>query len=237
MLSPRHALTHSGGEFLYLEIMTWASFLAYLGVCVMVTLSPGPDTFLVLRFSLVRQLHGVVAALGMVTAIFAWATLAGAGAASLMQRYPVIESIIAMLGGLYLMYLGLSGFLKSRAVAKADSAIARTETRAGARMRGQTLRRSFVAGVLSAALNPKLGLLFLAMMPSFIPKESSTLLWGMGLGAIFAAVGFLYLLILSAVASKAMQWFKKPEITLRLEWTACAALFLMGIGVLLSAFL
>lgn len=75
------------------------------------------------------------------------------------------------------------------------------------------------------------------MMPSFIPKESSTLLWGMGLGAIFAAVGFLYLLILSAVASKAMQWFKKPEITLRLEWTACAALFLMGIGVLLSTFL
>lgn len=217
--------------------MTWASFLAYLGVCVMVTLSPGPDTFLVLRFSLVRQFHGILAALGMVTAIFAWAALAGAGAASVMQSYPAVESAIAILGGLYLIYLGVSGFRKSRAVAKADNAIARTETRNIRANSGQrqTSRQAFIAGVLSAALNPKLGLLFLAMMPSFIPKDSNTLWWGMGLGAVFAVVGFLYLLILSTVASKAMHWFKKPEITLRLEMVACAALVIMGAGVLLSA--
>ncbi|HJX78921.1 LysE family translocator [Glutamicibacter sp.] len=216
--------------------MTWASFLAYLGVCVMVTLSPGPDTFLVLRFSLVRQFHGIVAALGMVTAIFAWATLAGAGAASVMQRYPVVETAIAILGGLYLMYLGISGFRNSRTVANADNAIARTETRnvhAKTKPR-RTGRQAFIAGVLSAALNPKLGLLFLAMMPSFIPKGSNTLWWGMGLGAVFAAVGFIYLLILSAVAAKAMHWFKKPEVTLRLELVACIALTAMGLGVLLS---
>ncbi|WP_396268623.1 LysE family translocator [Glutamicibacter sp. M10] len=76
----------------------------------MVTLSPGPDTFLVLRYSLVRQLHGVIAALGMMVAIFAWATLAGAGAASVIQRFPIVETVISTLGGLYLIYLGLSGF-------------------------------------------------------------------------------------------------------------------------------
>lgn len=215
--------------------MTWGSFFAYLGVCVMVTLSPGPDAFLVLRYSLVRQLQGVVAALGMMTSIFAWALLAGAGAASVLQRYPVVETIIAVLGGLYLMYLGICGFVKSRAVAKADSAIARTESRTGASRQVDSLDKTFVAGMLSAALNPKLGLLFLAMMPSFIPKGADTFLWGMGLGAIFASVGFLYMLILSTAASKAMSWFKRPEISLRLEWVACAALFLMGIGVLVSA--
>ncbi|SCC44506.1 Threonine/homoserine/homoserine lactone efflux protein [Arthrobacter sp. NIO-1057] len=216
--------------------MTWASFCAYLGVCVMVTLSPGPDTFLVLRFSLVRQVYGVVAALGMMVAIFAWATLAGAGAASVIQRYPIVEIVIALLGGFYLVYLGCSGFIKSRAVAKADSAIARVETRNGPRREGHSMGRSFGAGLLSAALNPKLGLLFLAMMPSFIPSGSNTFIWGMGLGAIFASVGFIYMLLLSTVASKAMHWFKRPEIALRLEWTACAALFLMGVGVLISAF-
>lgn len=216
--------------------MTWASFCAYLGVCVMVTLSPGPDTFLVLRYSLVRQMHGIIAALGMMVAIFAWATLAGAGAASVIQRFPLVETVIAILGGLYLAYLGLSGFLKSRAVAKADSAIARTVTREGHRREVHSLGKTFAAGMLSAALNPKLGLLFLAMMPSFIPKDSNTFLWGMGLGAIFASVGFGYMLILSTAASKAMHWFKRPEIALRLEWTACAALFLMGAGVIISAF-
>lgn len=203
----------------------------------MVTLSPGPDTFLVLRFSLVRQLYGIVAGLGMVVAIFAWATLAGAGAASVMQSHPAVETAIAILGGLYLLYLGGSGFLKARAVAKADNAIARSETRnadANARKQ-QTAGQAFIAGVLSAALNPKLGLLFLAMMPSFIPSGSNTLWWGMGLGAVFAVVGFLYLVILSTLASKAMHWFKKPEVTLRLELVACVALVVMGVGVLISA--
>ncbi len=217
--------------------MTWASFCAYLGVCVMVTLSPGPDTFLVLRYSLVRQLHGVIAALGMMVAIFAWATLAGAGAASVIQRFPIVETVISTLGGLYLIYLGLSGFFKSRAVAKADSAIDRTETRSTTARQVHSLGKTFTAGMLSAALNPKLGLLFLAMMPSFIPQGSNTFVWGMGLGAIFASVGFIYMLILSTAASKAMHWFKRPEIALRLEWVACAALFIMGLGVLVHAFL
>lgn len=216
--------------------MTWASFVAYLGVCVMVTLSPGPDTFLVLRYSMVRQINGVFAALGMVLSIFAWATLAGVGAASVMQRFPLIETAIAVLGGLYLVYLGVGGFLKSRAVAKADSAIARSEMRNASKSVRYTLRQSFTAGILSAALNPKLGLLFLAMMPSFIPKGGSTLLWGMGLGAIFALIGFFYLLVLSTAASKAMNWFKKPEISQRLEWVSCGALAMMGLGVLISAF-
>ena len=69
--------------------MSWAAFVAYLGVCVMVTLSPGPDTFLVLRFSLMRRALGIVAAAGMITSIFGWAVLAGGGAATLMQRWPI----------------------------------------------------------------------------------------------------------------------------------------------------
>lgn len=217
--------------------MTWASFIAYLGVCVMVTISPGPDTFLVLRYSLVRRMHGIVAALGLMVAIFAWAILAGAGAATVIQKYPIVETIIAVLGGLYLMYLGLSGFLKSRAVAKADSSIANTEMRKQTQRAQEPLRKIFGAGVLSAALNPKLGLLFLAMMPNFIPADSNTFLWGLLLGGIFASIGFVYMLILSTAASKAMNWFKRPEIALRLEWVACSALFIMGLVVLVGAFL
>lgn len=165
-----------------------------------------------------------------------WATLAGAGAAVILERYPVIKTIIAVLGGLYLIYLGASGFLRSRAVAKAENAMARTATRPGVQKVHHNARQAFTAGVVSAALNPKLGLLFLAMMPTFIPENGNTLLWGIGLGAVFAAVGFSYISILSTVASKAMNWFKKPSITLRLEWVSCATLAIMGLGVLISAF-
>ena len=218
--------------------MTWASFIAYLGVCIMVTLSPGPDTFLVLRFSLVRQRLGLVAAAGMALSIFAWALLAGAGAASLMRSYPLIETIIAVAGGLYLLYLGISGFLASRKVAEADGHIAATEAERPAAARSTyTLRQGFGAGAMSAALNPKLGLLFLAMMPSFIPAGGSTFGWGMLLGAVFAVIGACYMVLLSTVAAKAVSWFKKPVIALRLEWVACAALCLMGLGVLSSALL
>ncbi|GAB3620118.1 LysE family translocator [Glutamicibacter endophyticus] len=218
-------------------IMTLASFIGYLGVCLMVSLSPGPDTFLALRFSLVRQRLGLMAIGGMFVAILGWALVAGAGAATLLQRYPVIETVIAVLGGLYLGYLGLSGLIKSRRVATTDSAIARSAERGALPAATTSARQAFIAGVLSSALNPKIGLLFLAMMPTFIPHGSNTLFWGMVLGATFGLVGCLYLTGLNVAAARAVGWFKKPQIAQRLEWVSCAALMIMGAVVLLSAVL
>ncbi|MFL4475334.1 LysE family translocator [Paeniglutamicibacter sp. MACA_103] len=217
--------------------MPSSSLLGFAGVALVVVLAPGPDTFLTLRYALNRPRNGVVAALGMMVSIMGWAALAGLGVAALLQTYPAVHQAIAIIGGLYLLYLGLGSLIKARFLAGASAATARTATRSVAATGTEfTMLQSLRAGMLSSALNPKLGLLFLALMPPFIPVGSNMLGSALLLGAVFALMGGAYMMLLTAIAARAMAWFKSPAVGVWLERVSSGALAIMGIVVLLGAF-
>lgn len=218
--------------------MPTSSLLGFAGVALVVVLAPGPDTFLTLRYALNRPRNGVVAALGMMISIMGWAALAGLGVAALLQTYPAIHQAIAIIGGIYLLYLGLGTLIKARFLAGASAATARTATRSVAATGTEfTVLQSLRAGMLSSALNPKLGLLFLALMPPFIPVGSNMLGSALLLGAVFAVMGGTYMMVLTAIAARAMAWFKSPTVGIWLERISSGALAIMGAVVLIGAFL
>lgn len=218
--------------------MPLSSLLGFAGVALVVVLAPGPDTFLTLRYALNRPRNGVVAALGMMVSIMGWAALAGLGVAALLQTYPAIHQAIAIVGGLYLLFLGLGSLVKARFLAGASAATARTATRSAAAAETEfSVLQSLRAGMLSSALNPKLGLLFLALMPPFIPDGSNMLGSALLLGAVFALMGGAYMMMLAAIAARAMAWFKSPTVGIWLERVSSAALAVMGVVVLIGAFL
>ena len=218
--------------------MPTSSLLGFAGVALVVVLAPGPDTFLTLRYALNRPRNGVVAALGMMISIMGWAALAGLGVAALLQTYPAIHQAIAIIGGIYLLYLGLGSLIKARFLAGASAATARTATRSVAATGTEfTVLQSLRAGMLSSALNPKLGLLFLALMPPFIPVGSNMLGSALLLGAVFALMGGTYMMVLTAIAARAMAWFKSPTVGIWLERISSGALAIMGAVVLVGAFL
>ncbi|MGB9035346.1 MAG: LysE family transporter [Paeniglutamicibacter sp.] len=218
--------------------MPLSSLLGFAGVALVVVLAPGPDTFLTLRYALNRPRNGVVAALGMMVSIMGWAALAGLGVAALLQTYPAIHQAIAIVGGLYLLFLGLGSLVKARFLAGASAATARTATRSAAAAETEfSVLQSLRAGMLSSALNPKLGLLFLALMPPFIPVGSNMLGSALLLGAVFALMGGAYMMMLAAIAARAMAWFKSPTVGIWLERVSSAALAVMGVVVLIGAFL
>lgn len=158
--------------------------------------------------------------------------------AALLQTYPAIHQGIAVVGGLYLLWLGLGAFIKARFLAGRTAATARTTTRSltATGTTEFTFLQSVRAGVLSSALNPKLGLLFLALMPPFIPVGSNTLTSALMLGGVFAVIGFAYLMVLTFIAARAMAWFKSPTVGIWLERISSAALAIMGAVVLVGAF-
>ncbi|MDQ0092748.1 LysE family translocator [Paeniglutamicibacter psychrophenolicus] len=218
--------------------MPTSSLLGFAGVALVVVLAPGPDTFLTLRYALNRPRNGVVAALGMMVSIMGWAALAGLGVAALLQTYPAIHQAIAIIGGIYLLYLGLGSLIKARFLAGASAATARTATRSVAATGTEfTVLQSLRAGMLSSALNPKLGLLFLALMPPFIPVGSNMLGSALLLGAVFALMGGTYMMVLTAIAARAMAWFKSPTVGIWLERISSGALAIMGAVVLIGAFI
>ena len=73
--------------------------------------SPGPSVFFVSSVgSLEGKLAAIYSALGLATGSVIHALLAGVGVSAIVATNETLSILIAFLGGLYVIYLGLSGF-------------------------------------------------------------------------------------------------------------------------------
>lgn len=211
--------------------MTFVSLLAFAGLSLMLALIPGPDTFLVLRISLNRAGAGIAAAAGSGTGALAWAALVGLGLAAILEQSAEVFRWLKLAGGLYLLYLGLSSFLKARRAAKAGIA----SDGGGPQPLVYSKRSSYAAGVVSTLLNPKVGLFYLAVVPQFIPHGGNTLAMAMVLGLTVAGIGFLYMATIALIAYKTMRWLRKPKVNTAIERVSSGILAVLGVGVMASA--
>ena len=206
--------------------MTLPSILAFTGLCVLLALTPGPDTFLVLRYSLVRVRAGVAASVGSAIGSLVWAAAVAFGLAALLEQSAEAYRVVKIIGGLYLVYLGVSAFLASRRAGAEGAELAAPRAR---------IHSSLLAGMLSTMLNPKVGLFFLAVAPQFIPAGNASVGSTMLLGAIDAVVALVYLAIVSIVAARAVLWLRRPRVAKVLERVSAAILGVLGIGTIISS--
>lgn len=210
--------------------MTLVSLLGFAGLCLMLALIPGPDTFMVLRISLNRVGAGIAAAAGSGVGALVWAALVGLGLAAILEQSAEVFRWIKVAGGLYLLYLGISSFLKARKAAKAGIAAGGE----GHEPLVYSKRAGFGAGMVSTLLNPKVGLFYLAVVPQFIPHGANTLVMAMVLGLTLAVIGFLYLAVIAIVSYRAMKWLRKPKVNSLIERISSGVLAVLGAGVIAS---
>ena len=208
--------------------MTALSILAFAGLCLVLALTPGPDTFLVLRYSMGRARDGFAAAAGCAIGSLVWAALVAVGLAALLEQSAELFRIVKIVGGLYLLYLGVMAFLATRRSVRreqqGEAAVPEPRRRSSS---------SLVAGLLSTMLNPKVGLFFLAVVPQFVSAHAGfgeTML----LGAVDAVVGGLYLVVVTVLASRLVAWLRRPRVTRTLERVSAGVLAALGIGTVVA---
>lgn len=195
-------------------------------------MTPGPDTFLVLRIALNRPSAGIAAAAGSALGAIAWAALVGVGLAAILEQSAELFRWVKIAGGLYLLYLGVSSFIKSRKAAKAAKLGAEG---AGSNEPLPYSRLSALgAGALSTLLNPKVGLFYLAVVPQFIPHGGDTMGTSLILGVVVAVIAFAYLSVIAVVAFKAMRWLKRPKVSTVVERVSSGVIAGLGVGVVAS---
>ena len=194
----------------------------------MLALTPGPDTFLVLRYSMGRARDGFAAAAGCAIGSLVWAALVAVGLAALLEQSAELFRIVKIVGGLYLLYLGVTAFLATRRSVRreqqGEAAVPEPRRRSSS---------SLVAGLLSTMLNPKVGLFFLAVVPQFVSAHAGfgeTML----LGAVDAVVGGLYLVVVTVLASRLVAWLRRPRVTRTLERVSAGVLAALGIGTVVA---
>ena len=127
----------------------------------LLNIAPGPDTFYILSRTAGQGWRGgAVAALGIGSGCFVHIVAGALGLSALLAASATAFTVLKWVGGAYLVWMGIAMLRTS------------TPTMEPARAPRQQLRRVFVQGFATNALNPKVALFFLAFLPQFIAPDA-----------------------------------------------------------------
>lgn len=145
-----------------------AQLIAFIGVAAGMVALPGADFTVVARNALASRAAGVATALGVAGGLLVHTALAVAGLAAVLVTVPALFRTVQILGGAYVLYLGISALHAARRRTTDGGPDA---GRAG-RPSVTGPRRALRQGFLTNALNPKAPVLFLSLLPQFVPTGS-----------------------------------------------------------------
>ena len=159
----------------------------------MVAISPGPTWMYVIATTSAKgRKQGAIAALGNVFGIGTHVVLAAAGISLIVASHGFLLEVLKYVGGGYLLYLGIKKLTQAR--------VARSfETKA----KDESTLRVFFSSMLINLLNPKVLLLFLAMMPQFSDRAKSFFVQSIIFGIIHILIATTVLLTLGAFIARA----------------------------------
>ena len=135
-------------------------FLSISIIHLFAVLSPGPDFAVVLRQSIINgRKHAIITSLGIGAGIIIHIIYCIAGITFISSSYSILVIIIKYLGASYLMLLGLKSIFTTRINLNIEEEMFKNSN---------SLRKSFLLGFLTNALNPKASLFFLSLFTIFI---------------------------------------------------------------------
>ena len=190
---------------------------------VLLNITPGPDSVYVIGRSMQMGWRGgAAAALGISCGCFVHVAAAAIGLSALLMASSTAFSILKLVGAAYLVVTGLQMLWSRPALAAAIDEPVRS-----------SLRRVFLQGVFTNALNPKVALFFLAFLPQFVAADAPHKpLAFLTLGLIFIFTGTLWCLVLAAFAAKAANRLRQSEGAIAWVNRALGGLFIyLGIRV------
>ncbi|QKY17164.1 LysE family translocator [Halorubrum sp. CBA1229] len=202
------------GAALAVDPSTYALFVLAAATLIV---TPGPDTLFVLSRGIEDRRDGLRAALGVTTGILFHTALVAVGVAAVYRTVPGAERVVQLVGGLFLLYLGVDA-LRSAGGDRSSPA-------------GGGVREGFLVN----ALNPQVALFFLAFLPGFAAGSAGGGAGGTSiavLGATYAALTACYLGVVAVVADGAADALRSERTGRWLDRVAGGILLLIGAWVL-----
>jgi threonine/homoserine/homoserine lactone efflux protein len=202
-----------------------AQLWAFLAVATLLAVTPGADTLLVIRNVLGRgPSAGLATTAGIAAGCLVHVALSVVGVSLLLVRSAEAFRALQWGGAAYLIVLGGQSL---RAWWRADAA-APAATVAGSPPRTRRLR-SFLEGLLTNVLNPKVGLFYLALLPQFIRPDEPVLARSLLLGGLHIGIGVVWLSLLSFTLVRVRPLVESRLWRARLEGASGAVLIALGI--------
>jgi threonine/homoserine/homoserine lactone efflux protein len=208
-------------------------FAAFLGISLLVIVTPGQDTALVIRNTLLGERRsGVFTALGVSSGQAIWALAASVGVAALLRASEPAFLAVKLVGTAYLIFLGAQAirgafghggrnYQRSAGAAAGDSSV-----------RCITPSVALRQGVISNLGNPKMAVFFTSLLPQFTPHGSASFSTALLLGLIFCSLTLAWLTGYATVVARAGDFLRRPRIRRAID--GLTGVVLLGFGLRLA---
>jgi threonine/homoserine/homoserine lactone efflux protein len=204
-----------------------AEFAAFLGVSALVIVTPGQDTALTIRNTLVGgRRAGVFTAAGVISGQLTWALATSVGLSALVVASESAFVALRLAGSVYLVYLGGRALI---------AAVRRSNRRGGAIFDASLNARlrpavGYRQGVISNLGNPKAAVFFTGLLPQFVGGDPSFIAL-LSLGVVFAAMTLVWLLVYASLVAKAGDVLRRPRIRRTIEGLMGSMLIGLGLRI------
>jgi threonine/homoserine/homoserine lactone efflux protein len=201
-------------------------FFGFLLAAILLTASPGPDNLMVLGLGMSKgRKQGMVFGLGCALGCLSHTFLAVIGVSAIIAASPTAFTALRIGGGLYLVWLGI-GALRSTG----------GQSAARAQAPAQSLTNLFMKGLLANAINPKVVLFFLSLLPQFVIAANGNVPGQMlALGVTFTVQAAILFGLLGYFAGAVGAWLeRKPGAGKWLDRLAGTVFIALGVKLIVS---
>jgi threonine/homoserine/homoserine lactone efflux protein len=200
-------------------------FVAFLGISLLVIVTPGQDTALTIRNTLLGgRRAGVFTAVGVSAGQAVWTVAASAGVAALLVASEPAFVALKLLGAGYLVFLGvqaLAGALRGGGTARAH--------KEGAQGAALAARKALRQGLVSNLGNPKMAVFFTSLLPQFAPEGGGSFAGLLLLGLVFCSLTLAWLSCYALAVARAGDLLRRPRIRRALDGLTGAVLIAFGL--------
>ena len=202
--------------------------LPFILSSLVIILSPGADTFLLLRFAIrggpragFSAMFGILVGLSLVSLLL----ISGMGV--LISQVPLALGIVNVGGiAVLVMLAGISvragiGLLRAPSTGEQVTTVS-------------TKDKPFRLSLVTNVTNPKVLIFYLAFFPQFLGEAQSAVLQLTLLSVAFLVVTIVWLVPLVYAASAARSFFLKPRVAIAMEFTVAAVFLALAIVLALT---
>jgi threonine/homoserine/homoserine lactone efflux protein len=204
------------------------SVLAFSIAALILTLTPGNDTVLVMRNTMAAERPaGFATMFGICCGTVVHGLFASLGISVILMKSATLFQIVKFVGAGYLIFLGIQSFYaawKIKRENKIDSPVAPLSKKAAP-------HKYFIQGLMTNVLNPKVALFYLSFIPQFI-HAGDPAFKPLFLACIHIVMGIIQLSTVILMITRLRKYLVSPKIKSIME--AICGTMLTGFGIKLA---
>ncbi|MGR3762889.1 LysE family translocator [Rossellomorea sp. NS-SX7] len=197
-------------------------FLTFFLLSLFVVMSPGIDTALLTKRTISDgKGDGFKMALGIASGCLVHTVAAAFGLSAILMKSAAAFEIVKYVGAIYLIYLGVTSFVKKKKEADAEM------------QDGTALKRSaFKQGLFTNVFNPKVAIFFLTFLPQFVTAESQAVGQLVLMGVVYSLLSIGWFFVYVFFINYLRNWLMTPNVQGWME--KATGVVLIGFGLKLA---